>query len=278
MRIHHLNCATMCPPSQRLINGYGSLFAPARMVCHCLAIETDDGIVLIDTGLGLEDVAHPAERLHAAFRHMIRPILDPEETAVRQLERLGFQRQDVRHIIPTHLDVDHAGGLPDFPDAVVHIFADEYAAVVRPRTVMEQRRYHRHQWAHQPRWSIYEELGEQWFGFPAVRSLKGVSDDILLVPLPGHTRGHCGVAVRQGNGWLLHAGDAYFHRDEVHGHLLDCPPLLAAFQMAFQHDAAGRIGNLHRLRQLAKDHRQTVTIISAHDPDEFDACRSGQTL
>ncbi len=29
-----------------------------------------------------------------------------------------------------------------------------------------------------------------------------------LVPLFGHTRGHCGVAVRTEQGWLFHAGDA----------------------------------------------------------------------
>jgi glyoxylase-like metal-dependent hydrolase (beta-lactamase superfamily II) len=272
MRIHHLNCATMCPPTQRLINGYGSLFAPARMVCHCLAVETDDGIVLIDTGLGLDDVTHPDTRLPGMFRHVVRPVLDPEKTALRQIEKLGFQRRDVRHIIPTHLDVDHAGGLPDFPEATVHIFAAEHAAATAPRTPMEKRRYHRHQWSHGPKWAIYKEQGERWFGFPTVRALEGISDDILLIPLPGHTRGHCGVAVKSGDSWLLHAGDAYFHHQEVHGIWPNCPPTLAAFEMAFQHDAVGRIGNLHRLRKLAHDHGQTVRIVSAHDPDEFDAC------
>jgi hypothetical protein len=29
-----------------------------------------------------------------------------------------------------------------------------------------------------------------------------------LVPLFGHTRGHCGVAIRNGSGWLFHVGDA----------------------------------------------------------------------
>jgi glyoxylase-like metal-dependent hydrolase (beta-lactamase superfamily II) len=274
MRIHHLNCATMCPPSQRLINGYGSLVAPARMVCHCLAVETDDGIVLIDTGFGLDDCLQPEGRLHAPFRHVVRPTLDPEETAVRQLARLGFSPQDVRHIIPTHLDLDHVGGLPDFPDATVHVFAAELAAATAPQTRLERRRYRPHSWAHHPHWATYEELGERWFGFPTVRSLKGVTEDILLVPLPGHTRGHCGVAVRHGDSWILHAGDAYFHHNEVHGTWPSCPPVLAAFEMAFQHDAAGRIGNLHRLRRLAHDHRLSVTIISAHDPSEFDACRS----
>jgi glyoxylase-like metal-dependent hydrolase (beta-lactamase superfamily II) len=40
-----------------------------------------------------------------------------EETAVRQIERLGSPA-DVRHILPTHLDFDHAGGLEDLPGAM----------------------------------------------------------------------------------------------------------------------------------------------------------------
>lgn len=276
MRIHHLNCATMCPPSQRLINGYGSWTAPGRMVCHCLVVETDAGLVLIDTGFGLADVSQPERYLSAGFRFLCRPALDPQETALRQVEALGFRRQDVRHIIPTHLDVDHAGGLPDFPEATVHVFAWEHAAAMAPRTPWERRRYRQHQWAHGPHWALYDEQGEPWFGFPTVRALKGVSDDILLVPLPGHTRGHCGVAVRHGDGWLLHAGDAYFHRQAVHGPLSACPPALAAFELLVQHDGVGRIANLHRLRRLSREHGDTVRIVSAHDPDEFAACHSAE--
>ena len=48
MRVHHLNCGTMCPMSARLINGTGSYFERGRLVCHCLLIETNDGLVLVD--------------------------------------------------------------------------------------------------------------------------------------------------------------------------------------------------------------------------------------
>ena len=64
-------------------------------------------------------------------------------------------------------------------------------------------------------WAPVHPGGEDWFGFKAVRALPGTRDDVLLVPLPGHSRGHCGVAIRTPSGWLLHCGDAYFHRAEV---------------------------------------------------------------
>ncbi len=60
-------------------------------------------------------------------------------------------------------------------------------------------RYVAAQWAHGPRWQRHEVAGEDWFGFGAVTAL---DDDVLLVPLRGHTRGHCGVAVRRPDGRL----------------------------------------------------------------------------
>ena len=41
MRVHHLNCGTMCPIGAKAVNGTGGLFEAGRMVCHCLLVETD---------------------------------------------------------------------------------------------------------------------------------------------------------------------------------------------------------------------------------------------
>jgi hypothetical protein len=59
MRIHHLNSGTMCPIGRRFVNGTGGIFERARMVCHCLLVETNDGLALVDTGIGLDDIAEP---------------------------------------------------------------------------------------------------------------------------------------------------------------------------------------------------------------------------
>lgn len=116
MRVHHLNCGTCCPAGGRLFDGHTN--APtARLVCHCRLIETDAGLVLVDTGYRARDVAHPRERLAKFFIAPNRPRLAPEETAVAQVRRLGFDPADVRHIVVSHLDFDHAGGIEDFPRA-----------------------------------------------------------------------------------------------------------------------------------------------------------------
>lgn len=269
MRVHHLNCGTLCPYGERLIHGAGSLFRPGKLVCHCLLIETEAGLVLVDTGFGLEDIADARSRLGSAFMTVIRPRLLAAETAAHQVERLGFRREDVRHIILTHLDLDHAGGIADFPSATVHLHAPEHAAAMAP-TPRERPRYRAVQWAHGPRWALHEPTGEPWFGFECARDLPGLPPEILLVPLLGHTRGHAGIAVDVGGSWLLHAGDAYFHRAEIHPEDGACPASLLGFQSLVQVDKVQRLHNQRRLRELAREHGD-VRITCAHDPVEL-AC------
>src|SRR5260370_1019221 len=184
MRVHHLNCATMCPPN----------FLVGTMVCHCLVIETGDGLVLVDTSLGSHDIAAPRERLGKAFVALTRPKLDAAETARAQIERLGFAARDVRHIIVTPLDLDHAGGLSDFPDAAVPVGSDELAAALDPPSFLERERYRAPQWAHGPRWRQHGAGGEHWHGFDGVRPLDGLPPESLLGPVGGHTRGQHGIA------------------------------------------------------------------------------------
>ena len=135
MRIHHLNCGSLCPRGGKLFGGAGGPLSPAPMCCHCLLIEGDDGLILVDTGLGVEDVNEP-RRLGFLFNTMVRPRLDVAETALRQVADLGYRPSDVRHIVPTHLDLDHAGGICDFPDAAVHVFAAELRAASHRSTLV----------------------------------------------------------------------------------------------------------------------------------------------
>ncbi|UQI47056.1 MBL fold metallo-hydrolase [Streptomyces sp. HU2014] len=267
MRVRHLNFGTYRPPSQKLINGHGSLFRAGHLVCHCLLLETDAGLVLVDTGFGTKDAADPLGRLGRAFMLRSRPVLRPEEAAVSQLAALGHDPRDVRHIVLTHLDRDHTGGLADFPEAQVHVYGPEFRAAMDPRTKLERARYRPTQWEHGPHWIVHELAdGEKWFGFECVRQITGLPPEILLVPLLGHTRGHIGVAVDTGTGLLLHAGDAYMFHGEMENPPY-CSPGLRAFQKKFE-VLPQRLTNVARLRELRRT--TDVEVFSAHDLIEFE--------
>jgi glyoxylase-like metal-dependent hydrolase (beta-lactamase superfamily II) len=270
MIVHHLNCATQCVIGGRLVSGEGSLFQRAPLVSHCLLLETNSGLVLVDTGLGMQDIENASKRLGKGFLVLARPRLDPEQTALRQVERLGFSRNDVRHIIVTHLDLDHAGGLCDFPAAQVHLLDLEYTAATVPTSFIDRYRYRTIQWQHRPLWVRYLVQGERWFGFECVRQMSGLPPEILLVPLIGHTRGHAGVAVYAQGKWLFHAGDAYYYRGEMEPDSRFCPLGLMLVQRLGAVDNQALFWNQERLRQLRLEHNREVSIFSAHDPIEFE--------
>lgn len=248
-----------------MINGEGGLLEKGHIVCHCLAIETGDGLVLVDTGFGMEDARNP-RRLGLEVLMNARPKV--ETTALKQLESLGFGADDVRQIVITHLDPDHSGGLPDFPRAEVHVLSTELDAALHPRG-KEKLRYRGVHWQHGPRWVGHDTGGDDWLGFEGVRILPGLDTEVLLIPLFGHSRGHTGVALRAGDGWLLHCGDAYFNHGEVETPP-SCPPGLGFFQNLNSTDNKARKSNRERLRELASRHGDEVTLLCSHDPHELE--------
>ncbi|MEI2779714.1 MAG: MBL fold metallo-hydrolase [Tetrasphaera sp.] len=268
MKIHHLNCATMCPPSPRILQGEGPLLGFSRLVCHCLLIEGKHGLILVDTGLGTPDLAHPKVNLGAGFLAVARPTLTLAETALHQVRALGFSAADVRHIVLTHLDLDHAGGLPDFPDAAVHVMSAEHDAATQPRSLPERERYRPMHWAHGPKWALHTTAGEHWRGFESVRALPDTDDEVLMLPLPGHTRGHACVAVNATDGWLVHCGDAYFFRGEVDPARPHSTPGLSLFQKLVFTTRDSLAANHARLQRLVAEHGRDMAVFCAHDPVE----------
>ncbi len=227
--------------------------------------------MLCDTGFGLLDCANPGERLSRFFLRLLDPDFREELTAARQVEALGFARTDVRHIVLTHLDFDHAGGLDDFPAATVHMLHDEAADAVAQKSWLDRQRFRPQQWkTSYQRWQTYDATGEPWFGFGSVRDLPGVPSGILMVPLVGHTLGHAGIAIEQENGWLLLAGDAYFDHREMDFANPRCTPGLRVYQRFMEKDRDSRLANQQRLRELVRDHAAEVHVICSHDPRELE--------
>lgn len=60
MKVHHLNCTSSCPLGGHRMDGRTpGVLRRGQLSCHCLLLESRDGLILIDTGFGLRDVAQP---------------------------------------------------------------------------------------------------------------------------------------------------------------------------------------------------------------------------
>ncbi|MGX1811695.1 MBL fold metallo-hydrolase [Nocardia sp. NPDC055321] len=254
MKVHHLNCGTMHPWA-----------TPEGLVCHVLLLETDTGLVLVDSGLGLRDAADPAGRFGPG-RFYVRPEFNADESAIRQLERRGFDPRDVRDIVLTHFDADHTGGLADFPWARVHLTADEDDAALHPSSVVEKGRYLPTHRDHHPILVRHNPgEGDRWFGFAAAKELTEVAPGVVMISLPGHTRGHAAIAVDTGTRWILHAGDSFYHHGQIDG-IGPVPRALTAMEWFVAHDRDTVRGNHARLAELWTARATELLLVNAHDP------------
>lgn len=219
----------------------------------------------MDTGFGIQDYKHPT-KLITIFTASLGISGSLGETAAFQVEKLGYSRADVKHIVMTHMHCDHSGGLRDFPDAKVHVHALEYEAIQHPKGLKE-RFYEPAHWTHNPKWVIHEDVvAKDWFGFSSIRIQEGLILDVRLIPLPGHSRGHCGAAIETASGWLLHCGDAtypFYRENEPAPPLKPLPFYVMSPPKWLEKSLVGE--QTSRLMKLYEKHSGEIQFICSND-------------
>ena len=118
---------------------------------------------------------------------------------------------------------------------------------------------------HQPCWQTYTKSSRTWLGLEARPVSTGLSSEVLLISLFGHTLGHCGVAVQQGDRWLLHVGDAYYLRAEMSE---ENHPVSALAAQRADNDE-WRKASLNKLRRLITEPRDEVEMTGYYDITEL---------
>ncbi len=175
------------------------------LTMRCLLIEHDDGLVLIDNGVGNKEPEkfieiYGIENAGAGGRTAI-------EDAIAEL---GHRPEDVRTVINTHLHFDHAGGntfiAPDDPAARVQL------SFPNAQYVMHRRE---HDWATTPNertsasylphnYAPVVEAGR-------VRFLEGERETVLpgirALVTPGHTPWHMSILIENAGESLLFPAD-----------------------------------------------------------------------
>jgi glyoxylase-like metal-dependent hydrolase (beta-lactamase superfamily II) len=185
-------------------------------------VEHPEGLCLFDTGQTAE-ATQPGyfPSLYPFFR-LSRFELTPEDEVAAQLPRLGYAPEDVRWVVLSHLHTDHVGGLAPFGGAEVLVSRTEWHDAQglggRLRGYLPQY------------WPRGIDVRPVDFTGPAVGSFPGSHDvagdgSLVLVPTPGHTRGHMSLLVKDGSDTFLLGGDAAMAADE----LAQTAPALADF-------------------------------------------------
>ncbi|HZJ20739.1 MAG TPA: hypothetical protein VFD35_10360 [Pricia sp.] len=126
-------------------------------------------------------------------------------------------------------------------------------------------RYLHRQLGHDPGLKLYSMDDNDRFGLPARKLELELETEIFLVPLFGHTLGHCGAAFGNNGKWMFYVGDAYYLREEIKNleHPIDH---LATIRAA---DNDSRNKSLDAIRGIVKKHNVKIEYFGYHDPTEF---------
>lgn len=275
MRIHHMTVGYFRPPLRLLTQGGpGNPFGRGEYVIHCLLLDLGDRLILVDSGLGRADMERPLSRLGwgmSWFGGASAGSTAAEQIAILQDSGAIDKQAVVSDIIMTHLDGDHTGGLLDFPKARVHLNGLELEAWRRGPGPAGKQRYVNAHFAHGPDWQKYREFPLDWYGFQAAQ-LEGLPDSLRLVPLPGHTLGHCGVAIQQDGKWLLHCADTTYHSAWMSG---GKPPVaIQITERMLAQDWPAWNETLRKVAALQK--AGEITVFGSHDPEMFAKLSGGQ--
>jgi N-acyl homoserine lactone hydrolase len=178
---------------------------------YAFVIEHPEGLIVVDTG----ETARVAERgyfpwWHPYYRLAVRAWVRPEEEIGPQMRALGFDPEDVRWVLLTHLHTDHAGGLAHFPHAEHLLARREYANAIGALGMI--RGFLPNRW---PRWfhpTLIDMRPEPLGPFPG-RYRVTQAGDVHFAPTPGHTPGHLSVVVTTPDVTYLLAGDASYTQE-----------------------------------------------------------------
>jgi len=208
-----------------------------RFVTQAFLVESCGRRVLVDTCLG-----NDKERLNPAFHRLQTPFLE-------RLAEAGASPEDIDLVLCTHLHFDHVGWntrwdgahwVPTFPRARYLFATDEW----------------RH-WGEDPRHayvlddSIRPVLDAGLVDLVETGHI--LTDEVRLLPTPGHTPGHVSVQIRSAGAEALITGDVLHH---------PCQVAHSEWTSPADHDAALASATRHAL--LADACARDVLVLGTH--------------
>jgi N-acyl homoserine lactone hydrolase len=169
------------------------------------------GPFLIDTGFHPSVAVDPKQnlgRLNTAFFKDIE--MSQSDAVSAQLRSRGIEPAGLGLVVMTHLHVDHASAISDFPQATYLVSRREWEAAVEPRGAT--RGYVRRQFDHAFDFRLVDFDSSAADSFATFGRSYDVFGDgsVRVVSTPGHTFGHLSVVLRLAAGEALVAGDAIY--------------------------------------------------------------------
>jgi len=220
------------------------------------------GPILVDTGLHPSVASDPIENLGRFGNWFYRPSLDTGEAVSARLRGKGVDPASVRLVILTHLHIDHASGIADFPDSTLVVSAAEWKAATTG-AFPAFRGYHRAQFEYAFDFRTADFDGDDVRSYSTFgRTIDLFGDgSVRLASTPGHTPGHLSVIVRLKDRDMVISGDALYRKEQLEAGA-DGPGVIA--------DAHNYRRSLQEIRLFHSQYPDAV-ITAGHDADFYDS-------
>ena len=227
---------------------------PAFLIRHPSA-----GPVLVDTGLHPSVAAKPAANLGRIYARLARARLEPGHDLPAQLRARGLDARDIRLVVMTHLHLDRASGMSEFPGAAFVLSAREWeAASTDRRPLLRGYRSEQYDYAFDYRTVSYDGPAiTSYSTFGRTFDLFG-DGSVRLASTPGHSGVLQCVMARLRDRDLLIAGDVVYKRSQIEGHGDQPRPV----------DPHTQRRSLQELRLFHRQYPDAV-IIPGHDPEDW---------
>lgn len=169
------------------------------------------GPILIDTGMHPSVAVDPRGNLGWTGPLVLKDIeFDSRDSVASHLRERGIQPPSVRFVLMTHMHLDHASGVSEFPDATFVVSAPEWEAANAWNSVMDG--YVKKQFNHAIDFRLLDFDSDETNSFATFgRGIDLFGDgSIHAVATPGHTVGHVSYVLRLQGREALVAGDAIY--------------------------------------------------------------------
>ncbi|HEY1854371.1 MAG TPA: N-acyl homoserine lactonase family protein [Solirubrobacterales bacterium] len=226
---------------------------PAFLLRHPSA-----GTVLVDTGLHPSIASDGRQNFGGLGNRFGRPELEAREDVPSQLRARGIDPGEVPVVVMTHLHMDHASAISEFPRSTFVVSATEWKAAASGGVSDGYRRAH-YDYAFDYRTVDFGRASVgSYASFARTFDLFG-DGSVRLAFTPGHSAGHLSVVCRLSQRDFVIGGDALYLSGQLDGSLAPPPRPQDAH-------------NLRRsLQELRLFHSQfpDVVITPGHDPEFY---------
>ena len=157
-----------------------------------LLVLTNDERILIDTGIG---------ELPPQYRRFHRVKKNVEQTLQMQLQKFRLKPKDITIVINTHLHFDHCGNNKLFGNARFYVQANELHYAYAPD--------------HFQKAAYLRKIFDDNIDYETLKGQYQVTDEVTIVPTPGHSIGHQSVIIQNRADKFVYCGDAVPLRENL---------------------------------------------------------------